>query len=340
MHTRRWRLNRRSLWMLIALAVILLVYPFVFQQPFPQHIAIMVFLFAAAAQAWNILGGYAGQLSIGHAIYFGLGAYTSTLLLREYGISPWVGMAAGALLAVLVALLIGLPTFRITGLYYAIATLELGVIFKDLFINWRAVGGAVGILFPILPESFVNFQFRSSKLPYYYIALVLVAVVFLVAWLIERRPLGYFLRAIRDEPEAAAMLGVNLTKYKLTAAALSAFFTSIVGTFYAQYLLFINPDSVFAIQLSILIALTAVLGGTGAFWGPALGALILVPLSELSRSFFGGQGDAANLVIYGSLIVLVAVWQPRGIAGLIERIWARGRMEEGELPRETTDSES
>ena len=292
----------------------------------PLHILIMICLYATLAQAWNILGGYAGQISLGNAVFFGVGAYTSTLLMTRIGLSPWLGIPVGMVVAVLVSLAIGYPCFRLGGHYFAIATIAVGEIVQTLFINWREVGGASGIHLPLLPEAFVNFQFHSSKLPYYYVALGMAAIAFGCAFLVERSRLGYYFRAIKGDPLAARSLGVKITRYKLYAIAISAALTAMAGTFYAQYILVIDPESVLPLSLSVLICLIAVLGGVGSIWGPLLGALVLIPLSEGTRVYLaqsGGGGRAIDLMVYGALIVLVAVFQPGGLVAISRRF--RGR---------------
>jgi branched-chain amino acid transport system permease protein len=228
-------------------------------------------------------------------------------------------------MAVVVSQGIGFPCFRLRGHYFAIATIAIGEIVQTIMINWDALGGARGLSLPIKPETLVNFQFHRAKWPYYYIALGLFAGVFAATAWIERARAGYYFRAIREDPEAAASLGVPLTRYKLLAIAVSAAFTAAGGSFYAQYVLFIDPESVFPLILSILICLVAVLGGVGTLWGPLLGAVTLIPLSEATRIYFGGTGRAVDLMIYGGLIVLVAVFQPAGLAGLIARLSRAGR---------------
>ena len=288
----------------------------------PLHVLIMICLYATLAQAWNILGGYAGQISLGNAVFFGVGAYTSTLLMTRLGLSPWLGIPVGMLVAVLLSLAIGYPCFRLGGHYFAIATIAVGEIVQTVFINWREVGGASGIHLPLLPEAFVNFQFHSSKLPYYYIALGMAAIAFGCAFLIERSRLGYYFRAIKGDPLAARSLGVKITRYKLYAIAISAALTAMAGTLYAQYILVIDPESVLPLSLSVLICLVAVLGGVGSIWGPLLGALVLIPLSEGTRVYLAqsaGGGKAVDLMVYGALIVLVAVFQPGGLVAISRR---------------------
>jgi branched-chain amino acid transport system permease protein len=303
----------------------LLAFPFVFARPFPRHVMIMIFLYGALATAWNILAGYCGQISLGHAVYFGIGAYTSTLLTRELALTPWLGMLAGAALAVLISQVIGYPVFRLRGHYFAIATIGVGEIVQTLVINWDWAGGARGLFVPIKrPDSLLNFQFHESKAVYYYIALGLLALALAATRWLERSRRGYVFRAIREDQDAAASLGVHVAHEKNVAIAVSAALTAIGGTFWAQYVLFIDPESVFPLSLSILICLVAVLGGVGSLWGPVLGAAILVPLSEGTRVLLGGTGKALDLVIYGALIMLIAVFQPNGVIGLARR-FRRGR---------------
>jgi branched-chain amino acid transport system permease protein len=316
----------------VALGLALLLYPAVFTRPYPRDIMIKIFLYALLAQAWNLLGGYCGQISLGNAVFFGIGAYTSSVLLMRWELSPWLGMLAGMGLAVLVSQAIGFPCFRLRGHYFAIATIAIGEIVQTIMINWDALGGARGLSLPIKPETFVNFQFHRAKWPYYYIALGLFACVFALTALVERSRPGYYFRAIREDADAASSLGIPLARYKLAAIALSAAFTALGGSFYAQYVLFIDPESVFPLSLSILICLVAVLGGVGTLWGPFLGAVILIPLSEATRVYFGGTGKAVDLMIYGALIVLVAVFQPAGLAGLLGRLGRGGRRPSAPLP--------
>jgi len=304
----------------------LLAFPLIFTLPFPRHVMIMIFLYAMLAQAWNLLAGYCGQISLGHAVFFGTGAYTSTVLVKELGLTPWAGMLAGAVLAVAVSQVIGYPVFRLRGHYFAIATIAVGEIVQTLVINWDWVGGARGLFVPIKrPDSFVNFQFHQSKQTYYYIALGLLGLALWLTRHVDRSRAGYYFRAIREDQDAAASLGIPVAREKHRAMALSAGLTALGGTFYAQYVLFIDPESVFPLSLSILICLVAVLGGVGTLWGPLVGAAILVPLSEGTRVYFGGTGKAIDLLIYGGLIVLVSVIQPGGIMAL----WHRGRRRTG-----------
>jgi branched-chain amino acid transport system permease protein len=304
---------------LVVLAA-LVAFPLVFTKPFPRHVMIMIFLYAMLAQAWNVLAGYCGQISLGHAVFFGAGAYTSTVLVTRFGLTPWAGMLAGALLAVLLSQAIGYPVFRLRGHYFAIATIAVGEIVQTLVISWDWVGGARGLFVPIVrPDSFRSFQFHQSKQAYYYIALGLLLLALAITRRMEGSRTGYYFRAIREDQDAAASLGIPVARYKQRAMALSAGLTALGGTFYAQYILFIDPESVLPLSLSILICLVAVLGGVGTLWGPLIGAAILIPLGEWTRVALGGTGKAIDLLVYGALIMLVSVIQPGGIMALAER---------------------
>jgi len=314
-------LKRAIVGLLLAAVV---AFPLVFTRPFPRHVMIMIFLYGALATAWNILAGYCGQISLGHAVYFGIGAYTSTLLVRDIALTPWLGMVAGAALAVLVSQLIGYPCFRLRGHYFAIATIGFGEIVQTAALNWDRIGAARGLFIPIKrPDSLLNFQFHQSKAFYYYIALGLLVLALGVTRWIERSRRGYYFRAIKEDQDAAASLGVRVAREKQSAMAASAALTALGGTFWAQYVLFIDPESVFPLSLSILICLVAVLGGVGSLWGPLLGAAVLVPLSEGTRVLLGGTGKALDLLIYGALIMLIAVFQPAGLIGLLRRLGRR-----------------
>jgi len=299
-----------------------LAFPLVFTLPYHRDLAIKVLLFAMLAQAWNILAGYCGQVSLGHAVFFGTGAYTSSALQMTFGVNPWLGMVIGVVLAVALSQVIGYPCFRLRGHYFAIATIAIGEIIHTLAINWEFIGGARGLTLPIRQDSLAAFQFHGTKYLYYYIILALMAVCFYVTWHIERARLGYYLKAVREDADAAQSVGISVTKYKLIAMAVSAGFMAAGGTFYAQYLLYLDPDSVFPLSLSILVCLLTVVGGTGTLWGPLVGSALMLPLSEFTRIKWGGTGSAVDLLIYGALLTIMAVFQPTGLVGMFQR-WGR-----------------
>lgn len=311
------RRRRRELQVGGIVLALLALLPLATHDVYAQNLIILTILFAGLAQAWNILGGYCGQISLGHALYFGIGGYVSTLLFVQGGIPPTLGMFVGGLVGGLTALLVGWPCFRLSGHYYAIATVVVGEIGYLLFLNWDFVGGASGVYVPLKADSLINLQFRISKLPWHYVALAFAAAAWLVAWVIEGSRWGYSWRAVKDDVTAARSLAVRVFPSKMAAAAISGFLAGVGGAIYAQYVGYIDPDSIMAGNLSILIALPAVLGGVGTLWGPLIGSAVLIPLSELSRSYLGGSGSGVDLMIYGALIIVVALARPQGLVSLL-----------------------
>jgi branched-chain amino acid transport system permease protein len=303
--------------LLLAALLLAAVFPLVVTRPSWQNTVILMLMTAQLGVAWNILGGYAGQVSLGHAAFFGTGAYVSTLLSMRLGVTPWAGMLAGGLTASLLSLVIGWPCFRLKGHYFAMATIAVVEIVQAVATGWEALGGAVGLYLPLAETGLRGFVFNRSKLPYHYIALALLLVTLLVNWLVARSRAGYYLRAIKDEPDAARSLGVSLTRYKLYAIALSSGLAAMGGTLYAQKELFIDPASTLSTSLSIKMALVAILGGVGTLFGPVVGAALLTAIEEASRTLFGGTGRGTDLVVYGLLIVLIAVFRPAGVMGMI-----------------------
>jgi branched-chain amino acid transport system permease protein len=310
--------RRRRTELLLGLVVLLglAALPFGISDVYTQNLIIITILFAGLSQAWNVLGGYCGQISLGHALYMGIGAYVSTMLFVHAGVPPTIGMFAGAAVAGLAALLVGWPCFRLSGHYYAIATVVVGEIGYLLFLNWDYVGAATGIFVPFKGESLIDLQFRTSKLPFHMVVLAFAALTWVVAFLIEGSRWGFAWRAVRDDVVAARSLAVRVFPSKMAAAAISGALTGMGGAIYAQYVGYIDPDSILAGHLSILIALPAVLGGVGTLWGPLLGAAVLIPVSELTRSYLGGSGQGVDLMIYGGLIVVVALARPAGLVSL------------------------
>ena len=308
--------RRRDLIIALAFAVIAALVPLLVKDVVVQNIMVLTLMYAALSQSWNILGGYCGQISLGHALYFGLGAYTTTMLFTKFGVLPWFGMVGGGLFSALIAVALGYPCFRLRGHYFVIATIVIAEIALLLFQNWDWAGAALGITVPVRRDSWLTFQFTRSKLPYFYFALAFACVTWFVTWWLEDSKWGYWWRAVKDNPDAAESLGVVVFNSKIGAAAVSAFLTAIGGAFYAQYVSYIDPDSVMSFRFSLLMALPAVLGGIGTLWGPALGAVILIPLTELTSSYIGGSGRGVDLIVYGTLIVIIALARPEGLVGL------------------------
>jgi len=294
-----------------------LVVPLFVQDPFTLRVLILILMYAALGQAWNILGGVAGQFSIGHSTFFAVGAYASTLLFLRAGVSPWLGMLAGMLLAAVISVLIGFPCFALRGHYFVIATAVIAESVYVLLTSWELVGSAMGLSLPLLRSSLAAFQFHESKAPYFYVALGMLLLTLATTAAIERSKLGYCLKAIREDETAAMSLAINTRLYKSIAMALSAALTAMVGTFYAQFVLFVDPPSVASLSLSVLIPLIPILGGIGTLGGPVLGAALLIPISEYTRVYFSGSGRNVDLMVYGALIMLVSAYRPDGLLALL-----------------------
>jgi len=309
---------------LMVILLSILILPFIYTNNNFCHILILFLIFAGLGEAWNIITGFAGQTSFGHAAFFGIGAYTSTVLFYKFHISPWFGMIMGAFLAAIISALVSYPCFKLKGHYFAIATLAIAEIIKQIFVSWDYVEGATGISIPIVEEGIYNFQFHSSKIPYFLIAYILFLAVVYTAKAIEKNRMGYYLKAIRDSHEAAEALGINTTIYKLYAMMISAAFTASLGTLYAQYILYIDPFMVFPLEISMKIVLLTVLGGIGSIYGPIIGAAVLIPLSEYTRIILGGTGKGIDLIIFGALIVIIACYEPNGIIGILKQKRKKG----------------
>jgi len=311
--------RRRQLVIAAVVLVVMASLPRLISDVYVMNVLILTVLFAALSQSWNILGGYCGQVSLGHALYFGIGAYATSLLYVKFGIVPWAGLAAGGVLAAVVALALGYPCFRLGGHYFSIATIVIAEIGLLLVHNWDYAGAALGIQWPFGRDSWWTLQFARDKAPYFYFALGLATVVWLVTYAIVESRWGYWWRAVKDNPEAAESLGVTVFHSKMAAAAVSAFFTAIGGGFYAAFVSYIDPESVMQFRFSLLMALPAVLGGITSLWGPAVGALILIPLAELTRSYMGGSGSGLDLAVYGLLIMVVSLTRPEGLLSVFDR---------------------
>jgi ABC-type branched-subunit amino acid transport system permease subunit len=271
-------------------------------------------LYAVLGQSWNWISGYAGNISFGHAIFFGCGAYASALCVT-HGLSPWLAIPAGALVAALLALVTGFPTLALRGHYFSIATIAVAALVEAFVRTSPWLGQANGFELPI-QSGWGALQF-ADKGPYVMLALALFAIVQLATMALERSRLGYYLRALRANYAAAASVGIDERRWKLIAFAWSAVMASAAGVLYAQYTLFVDPPSTISLAISIDIALIGVVGGIGTLWGPAVGALVYVVLAKGIALQIGGTGKGYDLVIYGAIICIIAAWKPHGIVGTI-----------------------
>jgi branched-chain amino acid transport system permease protein len=315
---------KRNTWLIAGAAVAALVLPFAVKDPSWLNLAVLALMAAQIGAAWNLVGGYAGQASLGHAAFYGLGAYTSTLLLVNFGWNPWLGMLAGGVLSAALSAVFGWSCFRLKGHYFTMATIAVAEIVQIVFTNWEYAGSAVGLTIPMDKQGLAAMVF-ADKASYYWLALALLGATLLATWAVERSFLGFYFRAIKDEPDAARSVGIDIARYKQVALCLSAFFTAIGGSLYAQKELYIDPGSVLSTALSIKMALVSILGGVGTLFGPVVGSVVLTVIEELSRSAFGGSGRGTDTVIYAGLIVVVAVFYPSGILGWFKERAARRR---------------
>lgn len=325
--------------LIVILAAIAAVVPlFMGENPYFMGILISVLMMAALSSAWNLLGGYAGQYSFGHAAYFGAGAYTTMILITLYNLNPLLCMAAGMVVASIIALITGSIVFRLRGHYFALASIAVAEIVRLSVLNFEFTGGAQGILLSDLSLWGLDL---NSKNPFYYgMLLVLVVSLGITAYL-RKSKTGFYLQAIREDQDAAASLGINLSFYKNKALLISAALTSVLGSLYGLYIRFIDTSAVLDLRLSIEIILTAIIGGVGTLWGPVIGAVLLVPLAEMLRSNFIGDALVkaglvsetsgmglflkenlahAHVLVYGIITVLCILYLPKGILGLFRRV--------------------
>ena len=306
-----------------ALAVIAVALPLLVSSTFAIDIFIRVLLFAFIGVAWNLMGGYAKQLSLGHAAYFGLGAYTSTILLIRYGVSPWIGMLAGGIVAMLASLPIGALCFRLRGPYFAIATIATAQVLMLLFLKFRDFAwGAEGTTMPNLGDAPLMMQF-DSKAPYYYVVLVLLAVGLAITYWIERSWMGYYLVAVGEDEDAAEAIGVDALRIKRNIYLISAFLTALAGTFYVQYIYFIDPNTAFSFNVSVEAALVSIVGGIGTLWGPVIGTVLLEGTSALLQSWLGGGHGGVQLTVYSLILIAVILYRPAGLIGILTAAYDR-----------------
>ena len=287
------------------------------------RILTLVCIFGAGSVGWNLLGGFANLVSLGHAVFFGIGAYAVVIFQGRLELSPWLAMPVGVAVSVIVALVIGWPTFQLSGHYFALGTLALLQVFYIVANTWEGLtGGSAGISLPILESGVWNLQFDSPG-PYLYIAALLLVGSLVASRLVRYSRLGLQLDAIRLNPQAAALAGVDLFRAKMKAMLISAVIVSLAGSVYAVFLQFLDPETAFAWNTSINLALFAIVGGIRHWWGPALGALLLIPLAEFASLTLTGNLAALAQLMYGALLVLLILVQPRGIGGLLDKAWRR-----------------
>ncbi|MGA7991432.1 MAG: branched-chain amino acid ABC transporter permease [Thermoanaerobaculia bacterium] len=305
--------SRSTLLSLGGLAL-LAILPTVVRNPYALHMLVLCLLWTVLGQSWNLLGGYTGQVSFGHAAFFGIGAYTTGILVKT-GLSPaaaWWGLLLGGLAAAAASAVIGWICFRLRGPYFALSVLALAEVLRLVALNWKQLtNGAEGILF--IPAF-------NSKSWYYWIALALAASSMAVIRWVMNGKLGFYFLAIREDQDCAESLGINATKYKLISLLISAFFTGVAGSFYMNYMGFIDPGIVFSIHdISVMMILVTMLGGVATTWGPAVGAAIYILMSEAFRTYL----KSGHLVFFGVLIIVIIIFFPQGIVGTLRETLRR-----------------
>ena len=330
----------------------LLAIPRYVESPYTLHMMILLFMSVVQGQSWNILGGYAGQHSVGHAAYFGVGAYTTMMLMHTKQIAPWYGAWAGMVLVVIVALAIGSICFRLRGPYFVLASIAVAEILRLSAINLTTLtNGAEGILATELPAFKIGGTVVTdfvTKVPFYYIGLFLVLLTLGITYWIQHSKLGYYFQAIREDQDAAHSLGIHISLYKNIGLVISAVLTSLAGSFYGIYVGFVDPATVLGLDVSVQIMLICIIGGMGTLWGPILGSLVLVPLSEALRSnmitealvkvgmvnaeskigiFLKENLSHAHVLLYGILVVLVILFMPDGLMGFVKKMATRRKQE-------------
>lgn len=300
-------------YILIALLIIVLaIVPAFVTTTYVMGIFVTTFYVGCCTLAWSILGGLTGQISLGHAGFMGLGSYISAILLNNMGISPWISMIIAFVFVGLLTAVLLSPCFVLTGPYFTLVTIAFTEAFRNLFTNWEYAGSGQGILVPIDNDSIFSMRW-ISKVPYYYIALIMVIVFYLILRIIDRSKLGYAFKTIREDEDTAHAVGINSFKYKFIATFLSAGLIAVVGVFYVNYIGYINPD-IFKNANSLDYVMPAIIGGIGSIVGPLLGAGILTPLSEWLNAALS-QIAGLNLVVYAAIVIVVILFQPNGIMG-------------------------
>ena len=298
-------------------AVVLALVPIWVQSPYALHIFILLFIAIALGESWNVIGGFAGQYSVGHAAWYGLGAYGAFILLQRKAIAPWFGVWVAIAAAVIIAVAVGWITFRLRGPYFVLASIAVAEIIRLAALNWKELtNGAEGILAADVPPLRLGgtvIADWNSKIPYFYMGLGMALFCIAVNFLVKRSKLGYYLQAIREDQDAAHSLGIPLTLSKNTGLAISAACTALAGGFAALYIGFIEPQGVFGIEVSIQMVLTCIIGGIGTVAGPVIGAVVVVLLSEALRASL----SSAHLLVYGVLVIIVILTMPDGFVGFI-----------------------
>ncbi len=313
-HMLAFQLTRPQVYCSLALLSLLVLVPVLSGSAFLIHIFVTICVFAALSTAWNIVGGYAGQLSLGHMMFYGIGAYTTSLLVTHFGLTPWIGMWIGAVLAAIVGAGVGYPCFRLRGPFFSLSTIAFLEVIRLLSIHFVGLtGGSAGLIVPLkIGWAWMVF---SDKANYLYIAFSLLLLCLGVSLAIRQSRLGFYLTAVREREDAALAAGINNSNVKLKAVVVSAMLTALIGAFHAMYLTFLEPATMFSLGTSIEVAMFSLIGGLGTVAGPLLGTVLVVPLAELARGWLGASASGLHGVVYGTVLVLITLTLPAGLVG-------------------------
>ena len=310
-----------------AMLIYLLTFPLFPLSAFAMATMIQFLMFSIYGMGWNTIGGYGGQVDLGKAQYVGIGAYTTAVMLIRWDIPFWVSMPIGVCFSVGWSFIIGYPLFRLKGHYFAIATIATSLVLKNLFEIWGFVGAARGLeISPIKyhPPDYLRLIFKEDFYYYYIILGGFLLAILYINWFRKSR-LGFQLRSIKDNEDVARSLGINVHWAKIKTYAIATAFVSVVGSFHACYIKAIEPEDTMSLDISILIALMAMLGGAGSMWGPIIGAGILIPLKSYLKEWLGATAGLVgiDLILYAAIIMIISAFEPRGIWGIIEKIRRR-----------------
>lgn len=303
---------------------------------YSQRLVSEIFYFAAIATAWNLVGGYAKQTSWAHATFFAIGAYASMLMYLRLGASPWTGMIVGMIISIIIGVIIGLPTFKLRGVYFAIATISCASIVRQLLLYFSDfTGGANGLMLDASKNESLLFLRFESETPFYYIGFIIMLLFVIISNIIKKSRLGYYLSAIREDEDAAETLGIKTYHIKLLILIISAVMTSAVGSFYAFRLSYIDPLAVASPDLAVRIGITAIIGGLNTLWGPVLGAILTVPLMQYTNRYFGSVGGGGvSWVVYSIVIIVFIIYKPDGVISIYEGIVERFKSKRNALQKQ------
>lgn len=308
---------------LLFVLIFVSLFPYMVKDQYLQRMMVEIFFIGAMASAWNILGGYAEQTSWAHASFVAIGAYTSFILLMKFNLTPFLGVLLAIGISVLISLVIGLPTFKLRGTFFSIATIAWGTIVRQILLLPQmdpVTGGANGLVIPASGFNIMTLSF-TSETPFYYIALALLAITVFIVHRIERSRLGFYLRAIKEDQDAAESLGIKSHRQKLIALIISAVIMTILGMFYSFKIRYIDPQSVASHDLAVRIGITAIIGGLGSKWGPIIGAFVTIPVLEAAQYFFGSFGGGGlGFAIYGAMMVIIVLFEKGGLIAVWQKI--------------------